>query len=103
MAVVAVAEFDAGVAVLEAKWHYLFWRPMRAIRDGDIDDNPATDRDATWMPLDPTPPHPEYPCAHCITSGTMSGAIKRLLSGGDSRSGAHRDDRARGDSSVHQH
>jgi hypothetical protein len=79
MAVVSVAEFDAGVAVLEAKWHYLFWRPMTAIRNGDIDDNPATERDATWMPIDPTPPHPEYPCAHCITSGAMSGAIKKLL------------------------
>jgi len=79
MAVVAVAEFDAAVAVLEAKWHYLFWRPMTAIRNGDIDDNPATERDATWMPIDPTPPHPEYPCAHCITSGAMSGAIKRML------------------------
>jgi len=79
MAVVSVAEFDAGVAVLEAKWHYLFWRPMTAIRNGDNDDNPATERDATWMPIDPTPPHPEYPCAHCITSGAMSGAIKGML------------------------
>jgi hypothetical protein len=79
MAVVSVAEFDAGVAVLEAKWHYMFWRPMTAIRNGDIDDNPATERDATWMPIDPTPPHPEYPCAHCITSGAISGAIKNLL------------------------
>ena len=39
-----------------------------AIRNGDIDDNPATERDATWQPIDNTPMHPEYPCAHCIIS-----------------------------------
>ena len=83
MAVVAVAEFDAGVAVLEAKWHYMFWRPMTAIRNGDIDDNPATERDATWVPIDVTPPHPEYPCAHCITSNAIAAAVEAMLGTAD--------------------
>ena len=32
--------------------------------------NDATERDAAWEPLIDTPLHPEYPCAHCINSGT---------------------------------
>ena len=53
-------------SVYAAKWAYMFWRPMTAIRNGDIDGNDKTERDATWEPLDNTPLHPEYPCAHCI-------------------------------------
>jgi hypothetical protein len=39
---------------------------ITAIRNGDIDGNPATDRDSTWLPTLTTPMHPEYLCAHCI-------------------------------------
>ena len=60
----AVARADALLAVLDAKCHYNFWRPVTAIRYGDIDDNPSTERDAAWQPIDTTPMHPEYPCAH---------------------------------------
>ena len=58
---------------------YLFWRPITAIRNGDIDDNPATERVATWQPIDITPLHPEYPCAHCIVTGAVAGAITAML------------------------
>jgi hypothetical protein len=76
---VAVAAADAGIAVFEAKYQYDFWRPMTAIRNGDIDDNPATERDATWQPIDNTPMHPEYPCAHCIVSGAVAAAVEAAL------------------------
>jgi hypothetical protein len=76
MALVAVGLNDALIAVFDAKYHYNFWRPITAIRNGDIDGNPATDRDATWQPIDNTPMHPEYPCAHCILSGTVAGIVK---------------------------
>jgi hypothetical protein len=33
-----VAVFDSYVAVFEAKYHYGFWRPVTAIRNGDIDE-----------------------------------------------------------------
>src|SRR5262249_18211923 len=68
MALFSVALTDAYVAVFDAKYHYEFWRPITAIRNGDSDDNPATERDAAWQPIDNTPMHPEYPCAHCIES-----------------------------------
>jgi hypothetical protein len=79
MSLVALGLTDALIAVFDAKYHYNFWRPITAIRNGDIDDNPATDREATWQPIDNTPMHPEYPCAHCILSGTVAGIIKASL------------------------
>jgi hypothetical protein len=79
MTLVSVGLTDAIIAVLDAKYHYNFWRPITAIRNGDADDNPATDREATWQPIAPTPMHPEYPCAHCIQSGSVAGVVKAVL------------------------
>ena len=76
MASFAVAMTDAYIAVFDAKYHYEFWRPITAIRNGDIDDNPATEIDASWQPLESTPMHPEYPCAHCILSGTAAALLE---------------------------
>jgi hypothetical protein len=79
MTLVSVGLTDAIIAVLDAKYHYNFWRPITAIRNGDTDNNSATDREATWQPIAPTPMHPEYPCAHCIQSGSVAGVVKAVL------------------------
>jgi hypothetical protein len=79
MALAGIAINDALIAVLDAKYHYNFWRPVTAIRNGDIDGNPATDREATWQPIADTPMHPEYPCAHCIVSGSVAGVVRAVL------------------------
>ena len=79
MAFVALGLNDSFIAVLDAKYHYNFWRPITAIRNGDVDGNAATDREATWQPIAPTPMHPEYPCAHCILSGTVAGIVQAAL------------------------
>src|ERR1700674_2426469 len=76
MALYAVALTDAYIAVFDAKYHYEFWRPITAIRNGDIDGNPATQLEATWQPIDNTPMHPEYPCAHCFESGAAVAIIE---------------------------
>jgi hypothetical protein len=76
---VAVGLNDALIALFEAKYHYNFWRPITAIRNGDIDDNPATERQATWQPIDNTPMHPEYPCAHWVSSGSVAGVVTTVL------------------------
>ena len=47
------------IAVLDAKYKYGFWRPITAIRNGDIDGNAATERAATWQPIDKAPVHPD--------------------------------------------
>jgi hypothetical protein len=79
-AAVAQAQDDAIIAVMDAKYKYMFWRPLTAIRNGDIDGNDATERDASWTPLIDTPMHPEYPCAHCILAGSV-GAVLTAESG----------------------
>ena len=78
-ALTAVARADALIAVFDAKYHYEFWRPITAIRNGDIDGNPATERDAAWQPIDATPMHPEYPCAHCISSASLAGVVQAVF------------------------
>jgi PAP2 superfamily len=83
MAMISVAEADAIQSVYEAKYHYQFWRPITAIRNGDIDDNPETERMPTWEPIDVTPPHPEYPCAHCIVSTAVATVIEAMIGSGD--------------------
>jgi PAP2 superfamily len=59
----------------DAKFHYNFWRPVTAIRNGDQDNNPATERDAGWTPLNATPMHPEYPSQAAIIAGTASALL----------------------------
>jgi hypothetical protein len=83
MALYAVALADAYIAVFDAKYHYEFWRPITAIRNGDINGNPATELEATWQPIDNTPMHPEYPCAHCIQAGAAVGVIESLFGSAD--------------------
>jgi membrane-associated phospholipid phosphatase len=63
-----VAMADAAIACWEAKYHYVFWRPVTAIPLADSDGNPATISDPNWTPLLITPAHPEYPSGHSTTS-----------------------------------
>lgn len=73
---------DAMIAVFDAKYHYNFWRPITAIRNGDIDGNDATERDPAWRPFIETPMHPEYPCAHCIVSGAVGTVLQTEIGNG---------------------
>jgi vanadium-dependent haloperoxidase-like protein len=64
---------DAGIACMDAKYHYLYWRPVTAIQNAGLDSNPATTPNAAWTPLLTTPNHPEYPSAHgCVSAAVMS-------------------------------
>jgi len=83
MALASMAVADSFIAVFDAKYHYDFWRPITAIRNGDNDDNAATELDATWQPIDNTPMHPEYPCAHCISSAAVAAALEAMLGSAD--------------------
>lgn len=70
---------DALIAVFEGKYHFQLWRPITAIRNADIDDNPKTLLDESWTPFIPTPMHPEYPCAHCVVASTLGTVLKAEL------------------------
>jgi hypothetical protein len=61
VAIFHVALVDTQIATSDAKYAYLSWRPVTAIRNADIDGDPATVADPAWNPLHVTPSHPDYP------------------------------------------
>jgi len=63
----------------DAKFTYNFWRPVTAIRNGDMDGNDATERDAGWTPLAVTPMHPEYPSQASISAGVSFGILEAVF------------------------
>jgi hypothetical protein len=67
-ALLNMALSDAGVAVLETKYHYNFWRPETAIAMAAADGNRRTDPDPSYAPLIPAPCFPSYPSGHATTS-----------------------------------
>jgi hypothetical protein len=83
MALVAMAEADAYIAVMDGKYHYDFWRPITAIRNGNLSGNPAVSLESSWQPIDNTPLHPEYPCAHCICGATLAALVETLFDTAD--------------------
>lgn len=70
---------DALIACFDAKYTYLFWRPVFAIPQGETDGNPRTAGDSNWKPAIGTPNHPEYPSAHgCLTTAMSEVFVKAL-------------------------
>ncbi len=70
LALLQLAEADANIACLNAKFYYNFWRPITAIHLGASDGNPNTTGNATWDVLaPPTPPVPDYPSNHSVNGG----------------------------------
>lgn len=63
---------DAAGAMIAAKFHYDYWRPITAIRNGAADGNDATQADPAWLPLLGTPNFPEYPCGHCTVAAAAA-------------------------------
>jgi hypothetical protein len=74
-----MVDADAGIACFDAKYRYSFWRPYTAIRGAGTDANPNTTPDPAWLPLFPTPNHPEYPAAHTCTSAADAALYADLL------------------------
>ncbi|MDZ7625232.1 MAG: vanadium-dependent haloperoxidase [Ignavibacteriaceae bacterium] len=67
---------DALISGWNSKYFYNRWRPSTAIRNADIDGNPATEKDTLWQPLAVTPRHPEYVAAHGVVSGAIAYTIQ---------------------------
>jgi hypothetical protein len=74
-----LASSDASVACWESKYLYNFWRPQAAIINGDHDGNSLTAGNAAWMPLLPTPPHPEYLSGHTSNSSAMAFVLQSFF------------------------
>jgi hypothetical protein len=63
----------------DAKFTYHFWRPVTAIRNGDMDSNEATERDPSWTSLNATPMHPEYPSQAVIVAGVAVSVLESVF------------------------
>ena len=64
---------NALIACWDAKYTYIFWRPITAIRAGESDGNAETESDPAWTPFIVTPNHPEYPAAHTTVGASVLG------------------------------
>jgi hypothetical protein len=75
LALANLAMADAAITAWDSKKHYVYWRPVTAIQEGEDDGNPATAGDTSWQPFLNTPPYPEY------TSGAnnVTAALTRTL------------------------
>ncbi len=96
LALVNVAMADAGFAAWESKYFYHYWRPVTGVREADAgtgpsglgDGNPATQGDATFLPLGApasnltgpnfTPPFPAYPSGHATFGGALFQTLRRF-------------------------
>lgn len=65
-----IAYYDAAVLCWKGKYTFNVLRPVTYINKF-IDPN--------WLPLIPTPPHPEYPAAHAYVTGSMMQAITSVF------------------------
>lgn len=78
-ALLNVAMADGYIGSWDTKYHYLFWRPVTAIRLGDTDGNPLTIGDPTWTPLQLTYPIPDYDSGHAVQGGVAAETLKRFF------------------------
>src|SRR5436190_10066761 len=91
VAMVNTISADALMSVLNAKYRFLFWRPVTAIDPAAVtadgfgpvpgfdDGNPATAEEPGWRPLVTTPNHPEYPAAHGTNTSAMAEVFSEFL------------------------
>lgn len=75
LALANLAMADAGITAWDSKFHYVFWRPVTAIPEGENDGNPETTADPDWQPFINTPNYPEYSSG----ANNVTGAATRIL------------------------
>ena len=96
LALVNVAMADAGIAIWDSKYFYLYWRPVTGIREADAgtgpsklgDGNPDTVGDPTFLPNGAptsnlsgprfTPPFPSYPSGHAGFGGALFEVLRQF-------------------------
>jgi hypothetical protein len=89
LALLNVAQSDAGLACWETKFFYKFWRPIGGIREGGRDGNLNTIGDPNFSPLGApasntnpginfTPPFPAYPSGHATFGAAVFQVLRRF-------------------------
>ena len=69
-ALVNLAMADGFIGGFEAKYHYNYWRPATAIREGG---------EADWLSVLPTPPVPDYPSTHTVLGAAAATVLERFF------------------------
>jgi hypothetical protein len=78
LAVLNIVMADTAITTWSAKRFYgalateVTWRPVTSIPLADDDGNPDTAPEPGWLPLVPTPSHPEYPAGHPSLNGAAA-------------------------------
>lgn len=80
-ALLNMAMADSLIAGFEAKYAFNYWRPVTAIRNAGLANNAAIAAEPGWDPLLVTPPHPEYPSAHCLGAGAAVAVLQHVFEG----------------------
>jgi len=87
-ALVALALGDAAIVAWDAKYETSLdlWRPETAIQLANLDCNPGTIPDPTWLPLSPlndgrrfSPPFPAYVSGHATFGSTHAGIMRNFF------------------------
>ena len=73
------ATADALIQGWRLKYDIGFWRPFQAIPAADTDGNEATTPDASWTPLLPTPPYPDYVSGHALVVSAFTATVGPVL------------------------
>ena len=60
-------------------WYYSFWRPVTAIQTGDVDGNPETAGDPSWLPYLVTPQSPDFPSTHSVLGAAAAEVLARFF------------------------
>jgi membrane-associated phospholipid phosphatase len=81
MALLNLTFADSVIAFYDAKYNYLVWRPVTAIRLGNSIGNPAIVGDPAWTPLAVTAADPSYPGAHSTVSGAGAAVLATFFPG----------------------
>jgi hypothetical protein len=70
---------DGFIAGFDAKYTYNFWRPVTAIRAGDMDGNDQTVGDLNWTSFLVTPNIPDYPSTHSVLGAAAAEVLGRFF------------------------
>jgi hypothetical protein len=69
-ALLDAAMADGYIAMMEAKYHYLYWRPVTALRAAGVEG---------WLSFLPTPPIPDYPSGHSVVGAAAATVLARFF------------------------
>jgi hypothetical protein len=79
-ALLGITQADAAILCWNTKYFYDIARPITSItEEGDMDGNPLTAADPTWLPLIPTPSFPAYTSGHSTFSGSSARILARFF------------------------